>query len=251
MAVYDWVVFDYGGTLTTEIAGGEVDPPTGQIMCGEILAAWFAQRGIAVAQSVVELQKLTEEANRQSTSKPGQESLTEIWAYHTQWMRWIYRQVGVDGYIPLTELESARLYFQAEFCRRFSGTGQPSLHRTLAALQGGGARLGVISNNAGYVSDLLATTGIHDYFEFIIDSARVGIVKPDRAIFDLAVTNHDLSGRLLYVGDSFVHDVIGATSAGWDVAWITDDTTTELPAGAMRITNLADLLPICSHKDTL
>jgi putative hydrolase of the HAD superfamily len=241
---YDWVVFDYGATLTTGVSGGERDPADGQVIYGEIMAAWFAARGHAVAGSARDLQALTEAAHQHVPGRTGQVSLADNIDYYVHWMRWIYAQAGVEGYVPLTELESARLFMQSEFNRRRSGTADAPLHEMLAALSAGGIGLGVISNNSGYVEDMLAANGIHSCFAFVIDSARVGIVKPDPAIFHLAVAEHGLTGRLLYVGDSYEADVVGGRAAGWDVAWLSDEVHAS-PDGVYQIRSLDALPALC------
>ncbi len=55
----------------------------------------------------------------------------------------------------------------------------------------------------------------------VILSEEVGIMKPDRRIFDAAVKAARLAGARgdgprIYVGDSYAHDVVGARAAGWE-----------------------------------
>ncbi|HIP97615.1 MAG TPA: HAD family phosphatase, partial [Anaerolineae bacterium] len=49
-------------------------------------------------------------------------------------------------------------------------------------------KLAVLSNASGVVEDLLRERfGIRDLFDVVIDSACVGLAKPDRAIYELAL----------------------------------------------------------------
>ena len=58
----------------------------------------------------------------------------------------------------------------------------------------------------------------------ILISEEVGIMKPDRRIFDLAAERAACPAhRILYVGDSLHSDVEGALAAGWQAAWFGGD----------------------------
>jgi HAD superfamily hydrolase (TIGR01549 family) len=93
---------------------------------------------------------------------------------------------------------------------------------TLAALGAAGYRLAMLSNWSPRLPRVLQRLNIRHYFEFVVVSALVGVAKPDRAIFDLAVR---MSGcrpeELLYVGDSPAADINGSRAAGWDAVLIT------------------------------
>ncbi|HEV7365142.1 MAG TPA: HAD-IA family hydrolase [Gemmatimonadales bacterium] len=86
---------------------------------------------------------------------------------------------------------------------------------SLARLKAAGLRLGVVSNSDGRVEQALAAAGLRDYFDVVIDSALVGLEKPDSRIFRAAL---DALGVLpeeaLYVGDLYEIDVLGAQAAG-------------------------------------
>ena len=74
---------------------------------------------------------------------------------------------------------------------------------------------GVISNSDGKVEWRLEQLGIRDLFDFVIDSAIVGISKPDRRIFQDALKRSGLEpSEAVYVGDYYEVDVRGARAAG-------------------------------------
>ncbi len=90
------------------------------------------------------------------------------------------------------------------------GTG-PALDRLLAE----GYRLGVISNADGRMEAVLETTGLRSRVEFVVDSHAAGVEKPDPAIFLEGVERLGLApGEVLYVGDLYPVDVVGARRAG-------------------------------------
>jgi len=83
------------------------------------------------------------------------------------------------------------------------------------------ARLGVISNFYGNVQLLLDEAGIAPVLTTIVDSAVVGVAKPDPRIFELALMGERVpADRALYVGDSLEKDVAGAHAAGIATAWL-------------------------------
>ena len=85
----------------------------------------------------------------------------------------------------------------------------------------GRVALGVVSNFYGNLERILADAGFAVLLDTIIDSARVGVSKPDPAIFALALQQVDCEpAEALYVGDSFEKDVVGARGAGLRSAWL-------------------------------
>ncbi len=108
----------------------------------------------------------------------------------------------------------------------------------LRELKAAGLRLAVISNADGRVAQYLAHAGLADEFEFIIDSGTVGIEKPDRRIFDMALERLGLAAdEVVYVGDSWEIDVVGATAAGIHPIYL----SVEPREGATCISGICDL----------
>ncbi len=98
------------------------------------------------------------------------------------------------------------------------GAMDPRTPVALARLREAGYRLGVISNSDGRVMEGLGAVGLVEPFEVILDSAHVGVEKPDPRIFALALERLGVAAHeALYVGDIYEVDVIGARAAGLDV----------------------------------
>ncbi len=95
---------------------------------------------------------------------------------------------------------------------------------TLPILQGLQARdvaMGVISNYGTHLLNLLPKLNILDYFDFVIVSAIVGVVKPDPRIFEIGIEEAGVpADQILYVGDNAVDDIQGANNCGIDAALI-------------------------------
>jgi putative hydrolase of the HAD superfamily len=92
----------------------------------------------------------------------------------------------------------------------------PAPTRTaLARLKAAGLLLGVVSNSEGRVEQALETAGLRDIFDVVVDSALIGIEKPDPRIFQAALQALGVAPEeALYVGDLYEVDIVGAQSAG-------------------------------------
>jgi putative hydrolase of the HAD superfamily len=104
-------------------------------------------------------------------------------------------------------------------------------------------RLGVVSNSYGNMPALLAEADLAP-FTVILDSALVGIAKPDPALYTLAARRLDLPpAAILHVGDSWERDVVPAHTIGMRTAWLARPgaATPAEPAGVWRLGSLADL----------
>jgi putative hydrolase of the HAD superfamily len=117
--------------------------------------------------------------------------------------------------------------------------------RLLAALVDRGFELGVVSNGCGNVEALCVDFGYAPFLSVIVDSRRVGISKPDPAIYSFAA---DKLGRdpetILMVGDSFERDVVPAKQIGMKTAWLEGTEARPCPDPELidfRLRRLADL----------
>lgn len=85
----------------------------------------------------------------------------------------------------------------------------------VAELKQRGFRLAVVSNAEGQVARDLDRAGYGPWLETIVDSHRVGVAKPDPAIFHIALKLLGVEAqRAVFVGDLPAVDVAGARAAG-------------------------------------
>lgn len=113
---------------------------------------------------------------------------------------------------------------------------------TLEALRQREYRLGVVSNSNGHVRRLLERAGLASFLEVVIDSAELGIEKPDPRIFFAATEHLGVEpARCAYVGDVYEIDVAGARAAGLLPILIGDCPA---PGPVERIAELSCLLPL-------
>jgi HAD superfamily hydrolase (TIGR01509 family) len=81
--------------------------------------------------------------------------------------------------------------------------------------------LGLVSNFTGNLKTVCAELGIDIYFPLIIDSAVVGVTKPDPEIFRIAVGRSGFApSDCVVVGDSYERDIIPGKAAGCQTIWL-------------------------------
>ncbi len=91
----------------------------------------------------------------------------------------------------------------------------PGVPQALERMRRKGLTLAVVSNSDGTCATSLDEAGLLHYMNFVIDSAEVGVEKPDPRIFEIALARCGADPRrTLYVGDLYHADVIGARGAG-------------------------------------
>lgn len=122
---------------------------------------------------------------------------------------------------------------------------EPGTAEVLAELRGRGLALAVISNSDGRIEADLAASGLGAHFAFVLDSAVVGVEKPDAAIFRLALTRLGMPPEdAVYVGDVYAIDVLGARRAGIEAVLMDPLDRYAAPPDCPRIRSLAELLPL-------
>ncbi|MDP8957960.1 MAG: HAD family hydrolase [Actinomycetota bacterium] len=117
----------------------------------------------------------------------------------------------------------------------------PGAREAVEALRARGLRVAVVSNSDGTALRNLEAAGFGDLFEFVIDSRRLAVAKPDPGIFRMALDRLGLPAReVWYVGDSYFHDILGARGAGLGEAVLVDPLGLA-PAGQASVASVAEL----------
>lgn len=93
--------------------------------------------------------------------------------------------------------------------------------QVLEHLKQAGYPMVLVSNFYGNINQVLKDAGIDGYFKEVIESAVVGVRKPNPAIFALGVCALDLpASQVLVVGDTYGKDIIPAHKLGCHTLWI-------------------------------
>lgn len=86
----------------------------------------------------------------------------------------------------------------------------------LSSLRDRGYRLGLLTNGSeDQQLGKLSATGLAECFDVVCISETIGVQKPDSRAFDTLARSLEVeSHQCLFIGDTFVQDVAGATAAG-------------------------------------
>ncbi|WP_309091286.1 HAD family hydrolase [Domibacillus sp.] len=149
--------------------------------------------------------------------------------------------------IPASEAEWARDRFRN--VRRKSAFVYEETFDVLNTLRDKGIRLLLLTNGAPslQLEKLTMTPELVPYFEHVLISGHFGFGKPEKAIFDHALRLMDLEpGDVLMVGDNQGTDILGATRAGIESAWINHGGEGKIVEGANPVHTLSRLKDILS-----
>lgn len=133
----------------------------------------------------------------------------------------------------------------ADYCynyaRKCVTEAKPTLERLAARYP-----MVLVSNFYGNIETVLTDFGLRELFGTIIESAVVGVRKPDPRIFALGVEALGMSAdRVLVVGDSIRKDILPAMSLGCRTAWVKgrgwEDGEETAPGGCRTINCVNEL----------
>lgn len=191
------VTFDAGQTLV------ELDP--------EMLAARLGERGVIVAPAVID------------AAGP------VAWRHHEQ-------QVAGGAVHPWKQLVTAWLaeagvavaaipglvdwLWDEQPTRNLWRRAVAGMREVVEELHQAGLPLAVLSNSEGKLAELLVELDWARYFVAIADSGKLGVAKPDPAIFAWTVAQLGVpAASVVHIGDSLAADVDGALAAGLRAVW--------------------------------
>jgi len=116
----------------------------------------------------------------------------------------------------------------------------PETEDVLEALNKAGVKLVLVSNSPPTAKEAFNKLNLNQYFEKIVFSCDIGLMKPDRKIFKYAIAGLDIKPKeALMVGDSLDKDVNGAISAGLNAILIDRKRAVEYNN---KINNLSQLI---------
>lgn len=134
-----------------------------------------------------------------------------------------------DGWWDRRFFDAAGLALSADMAEAFAGGASIWNYPIAGALEAvrdlksRGYRVAVVSNADGTVAEALDVGGFGGEFEVVIDSGKVGVSKPDPAIFEIALRRLGVAAdKSWYVGDSHFYDMGGARAAGLENSVLID-----------------------------
>jgi putative hydrolase of the HAD superfamily len=177
----------------------------------------------------------------------------------TWWRDYLLTYIAACG-VPEASREQLAIQIAEQGGRGWAhaGLGVKDGLRVLAAL---GLPMGVVSNSDGSVTGDLRRVGVchaHDEtgpaesvpMRIIVDSAVVGVAKPDPRIFGFALDALGVpaDGAVLHVGDSLRYDVAGALAAGLQPVHMDPHGFCPRPDGHPHVRSLAALAELVSSR---
>lgn len=107
----------------------------------------------------------------------------------------------------------------ANYCNNFAFEHVKASSQVLRQLHAS-HKLVMVSNFYGNLHKVLEVYGVLSYFDTIIESAVVGVRKPDPAIWQLGVeASGTTAHNCIVVGDSYGKDIVPAASIGCQTIW--------------------------------
>ena len=200
---FDAVLFDLGYTLVY------FDPPQ-EVIVQEALRAAGAERTTLEIRAAVEsvwgdYYRDAETARFEPSEEYDRQVESELSGN-------LLRVLGVEGDEALSVYRRA---LDEGFARPGALRPYPEAPEVLESLRSEGYRLGIVSNWSWHLRSRVESTGLKDYFDLVWGSAYAGCNKPHPCIFQQALEQMELEpARVLYAGDSYRHDVLGARAAG-------------------------------------
>lgn len=126
----------------------------------------------------------------------------------------------------------------------------PDVPVVLPALKARGLVVGVVSNWAWQLPELLDALDIGRHMDFVAASARIGFDKPHPGIFEWALAQAGVvAGSVMHVGDHLDADVAGARGVGIEGVLIDRRERHQPPPGDVTIIRSMDeLLPLVDAR---
>lgn len=237
MAATRAVLFDFGGTLYD-----------------------YATLAPAERESLVELaRRAGVAAEPERIQQAHREAMRRVFRIYLARRFYLHRDLFRDAAAGMLEdlgapVESAHLerYRAAQWARHARDLRlRPGVVETLRELRTRGLHVGMVSNiDEDQLAHLLEIAGLRPYLDSILSSEEARSCKPDRAIFEAALTRAGCQAdEALFVGDTVLQDVVGANQVGLCsvLLWHRDDreppTSEPRPHHVIRqIPELLDLI---------
>ena len=224
-------IFDYGGTLDT-----------GGCHWGKVI--WHAYERCGVPVSEAQFREAYVHAERTLGRQP---IIQPDFTFRQTLEKKLHLQLDYllqNGNLsPLSTLHSPLIPKHSSPTRSLSSLHSPLLHDLYARVQSQTALsrevllrlkerapLVLVSNFYGNIAVVLREFGLDGIFQQIVESAVVGIRKPDPRIFTLGVEALGLEpGEVVVVGDSIDKDILPARQAGCQTVWYQGEGWTDEP----------------------
>ena len=229
------LIFDYGGTLDTDgrhwahvlwVGYCEAGVPVTNAQFRE--AYVYGERALAKAPIV-----LPEDTFRDVLEKKVAQQFAFLEA----------AQIWTDT----SDVCDAKLKTVVAYCHDYALRHVTQARAVLSQLRSK-YRMVLVSNFYGNIEAILRDFGLAAYFDAVIESAVVGVRKPDPEIYRLGVkATGCVATEVTVIGDSYDKDIVPATTVGCRTIWLRGEGWSGETAGDLatfEITALPEVLQI-------
>jgi 2-haloacid dehalogenase len=133
---------------------------------------------------------------------------------------WHVTQDALDWAMEAAQLDDAALRGRLlDLYRRLDLF--PDVPDMLAALQGQGMRLAILSNgSAGMLADAVTSAGLDGVFDAVLSVDRVGVFKPAPAVYDMVGSEFETPPRDVLFVSANGWDICAGAAYGFRTAWV-------------------------------
>ncbi len=194
------ILFDFGGTLDAD-----------GLHWLDRFYSIYQHLGVNIAQPRLKEAFYYADAQAEVDSGIRESGLRDMMERHVHWQ---FEKLKLNNPAQKDEAVTA-----------FSRPAERILRRNrkiLEKLSAAGYKLGIISNFYGNIAVLCREFGYTPFLKVILDSAVIGLKKPDPAIFQKAMEELAVSSprEIAFVGDSFERDILPAKALGMKTCWL-------------------------------
>ena len=190
------IIFDFGETLAT------LEPSKEELFIQAALSIGLELERAAVCRAY----QVVDFHNKYSSI-----TIKDRDAFYRNYNEQLAEALGISSHFARLGPALIKLFRKEKHWTLFDDTTP-----TLTRLQKLGKQLALLANWDAKLPRLIEQLGITRYFSSVVASEIVGVEKPDPAIFRLALAELSLPPEqmVLYVGNEYRADVMGARAAG-------------------------------------
>ena len=226
------IIFDYGGTLDSR-----------GVHWSEVLWQGYQQAGVPIDKETF-----------RTAYVEGERALARerIILPQDNFLTLLLKKVALEiNYLPIQPDTATSARWTEQIANYCDNAARSCIDEARSMLEDLNKRypMMLVSNFYGNIDEVLRAYGIRHLFKGIIESAVVGVRKPNPTLFRLGVDALELkTEEVLVVGDSLRKDIEPAESLGCHVLWLkgkgwTDEEDRQThPNTITRITEVAECL---------
>ena len=219
-------LFDFGGTLDSD----------GQHWLDRFYAI-YADIGLPEIPKT-RIKEAFDWADEQAELDPSMRSagLRQMIERHVHWQ---FQKLGLESPTLAAKAAAAFITPSDRILRRNRHVFEKLSHA--------GLKLGIISNFYGNIEALCREFAFFSFLNVILDSAVVGLKKPDPKLFGLAMERLKLPAEAIaFVGDSYERDILPAKALGMRTFWLIGDKDM-IPPNASKVDHILRSLEDLPH----